>query len=182
MTAWAFCASRFSKAANSPSSANGCSGTRQKFTSWLATVAAAAMKPAWRPISFTTDDAVVHAARLGVRAVDHPHRLVDRGAEAEGAGDEAHVVVDGLGDADHRERVPALPGFLIEIVAAALRAVAADGEEDVHSGGDEEIHGDGESTGPREVPSRVPPFWWMSSDEISVSSTGGLPREGSSPR
>ncbi len=27
---------------------------RQKFTSWLATVAAAAMKPAWRPISFTT--------------------------------------------------------------------------------------------------------------------------------
>ena len=55
----------------SPSSLKGTSGTRVKFTSWLATVAPAAMKPAWRPISFTSAMPLCDAARLGVGAVEH---------------------------------------------------------------------------------------------------------------
>ena len=47
----------FSAARNppGPSSLKGTSGMSTKFTSWLATVAPAAMKPAWRPMSFTSE-------------------------------------------------------------------------------------------------------------------------------
>ena len=34
--------------------ANGTSGMRAKFTSWPTTTAPAVMKPAWRPMSFTS--------------------------------------------------------------------------------------------------------------------------------
>ena len=85
-------------------------------------------------------DAAGHAARLGVRAIEHARRFLDRGEKAERARDEADVVVDRLRHADDRERVAALARFLVEIVRAALRAVAADGEENVHAARDEIVH------------------------------------------
>ena len=138
MTAWSFFCSRRSSLASrppGPSSANGSSGTRQKFTSWLATVAAAAMKPAWRPISLTSETpfstlrasvwALSITCTASSTAVSKPKVRVTI----------AHVVVDRLRDADHRERVALAPRLLEERVAAALRAVAADGEEDVDAAG-----------------------------------------------
>ena len=125
-----------------PSSLKGTSGTRVKFTSWLATVAPAAMKPAWRPISFTSA-MPFSTLRASVWArSQHLGGFLDGGEIAEGARHERHVVVDGLRDADHRQRVAALPGFLEQLVAAALRAVAADGEEDVHAAPDQVVHGE----------------------------------------
>ena len=91
---------------------------------------------------FHQADAAGHAARLGVRAVEHAARFLDGGEIAEGARDEADVVVDRLGHADDGERVAAAAGFLVEVVRAALRAIAADGEQDVHAAPDEIVHRD----------------------------------------
>ena len=110
-TAWARLRMRWRSAARKPrlpSSLKGTSGTRVKFTSWLATVAPAAMNPAWRPMSLTKRDAVVDAPRLGVGAVEDFGRFLDRGQVAEGARHEGHIVVNGLGNAHHRQRVSAL--------------------------------------------------------------------------
>jgi hypothetical protein len=90
---------------------------------------------------FHQPDAIRHAARLGVRAIEHAHRFLHRAEKSERARDEADVVVDGLRHADDRQRAAALARFLVEIICAALRAVAAHGEEDVHPARDEILHG-----------------------------------------
>jgi len=72
-------------------------GMSVKFTSWLATVAPAAMKPACRPNQLHERDAVLGRSGLGVRGVENTARLLQGGEEPEGAGDVLHVVVDGLG-------------------------------------------------------------------------------------
>ena len=92
---------------------------------------------------FDESDAARHAARLGVRAIEHARGLLDGGEESEGARDEADVVVDRLRHADDGERVAAAARFLVESVGTALRAVAADGEEDVHAARDKVVHGSG---------------------------------------
>ena len=91
---------------------------------------------------FHEPDAAGHAARLGVRAIEHPRGFFDGAEESECARDEADVVVDGLRHADDGERVAAAARFLVEIVRAALRAVATDGEENVHAARDEVVHRD----------------------------------------
>ena len=89
---------------------------------------------------FHEPDPAGHAACLGVRAIEHARGFLDGAEESERARDEADVVVDGLRHADDGERVAAAARFLVEIVRAALRAVAADGEEDVHAARDEVVH------------------------------------------
>ena len=90
---------------------------------------------------FHEPDAAGHAARFGVRAIEHARGFFDGAEESERARDEANVVVDRLRHADDGERVAAPARFLVEIVRAALRAIAADGEEDVYAARDEIIHG-----------------------------------------
>ena len=89
---------------------------------------------------FHEPDPARHAARLGVRAIEHARRFLDGAEKSERARDEADVVVDRLRHADDRERVAAFARFLEKIVPAALRAIAADGEEDVHAARDEVFH------------------------------------------
>jgi hypothetical protein len=81
-----------------------------------------------------------HAARLGVRAIEHARGFLDSAEDSERARDEPDVVVESLWYADVRERVAATARFLVEIVRAALRAIATDGEENVHATRDEVVH------------------------------------------
>ena len=85
---------------------------------------------------FHETDAAGHAACLGVRAIEHPRGFFDGAEESECARDEANVVVDGLRHAHDGERVAAAARFLVEIVRAALRAVATDGEKNVNAARD----------------------------------------------
>jgi len=78
-------------------------------------------------------DAVQHRARFRVGDVDHLARGVDGRAVAERARHIENVVVDGLRDADDGERVAQRAGGFVDPVCAALRAVAADGEEEIHA-------------------------------------------------
>ncbi len=86
-------------------------------------------------------DAVVDAVRFGVGAVQDLGRFLDCRQVAEAARDEGHVVINGLGDADHGQGMAAPPGFLEQVVAAALGAVAAEGEQDIHAAPDQVVHG-----------------------------------------
>ena len=45
-------------------------------------------------------DATGHAPRLGVRAIEHAHSLLNGAEKPECAGDEAYVIIDGLRHAD----------------------------------------------------------------------------------
>lgn len=56
----------------------------------------------------------------------------DGGFESEGALNEAEVIIDGFRDADDCEFSAACFGFIVEGESATLRAIAADGEEDIH--------------------------------------------------
>ena len=140
MTACDFVSIRCFSAARKLSSLNGTSGMSAKFTSWLATIAPAVMKPAWRPISFTSPmpPGTLRAsvcAQSSTRAASSTALKNPKVRETK-----ADIVVDRLRHADDRERVAAFARFLIKIVRAALRAVAADGEEDVHAARDEIVH------------------------------------------
>ena len=140
MTACDFASIRCFSAARKASSLNGTSGISAKFTSWLATVAPAVMKPAWRPMSFTSPmpPGTLRAsvcAQSSTRAASSTALKNPKVRETK-----AHIVVDRLRHADDGERVAAVARFLVEIVRAALRAVAADGEEDVHAARDEILH------------------------------------------
>ena len=64
-------------------------------------------------------------------AVQHLGRFLHGREEAEAARHEGDVVVDRLGHADNRERMAAPGGLLEQGIAAALRAVATDREQDV---------------------------------------------------
>jgi hypothetical protein len=110
------------------------------------------------PHEFHQSDSTRHAARLGVRAIEHARRFLDRAIETERARDEADVVVDGFRHANDRKSVAAPARFLIESLAPrwvpspptvkrmftprAMRLSTALPT----------------STGPREVPRIVPPF------------------------
>ena len=63
--------------------------------------------------------------RLYVRRGDGALGRLHCGVEAEGAVDDAHVVVDGLGDARHRHLEAALAAHLVDGVSAAVGAVSA---------------------------------------------------------
>ena len=89
---------------------------------------------------FHETNAAGHAACLGMRAIEHARGFFDGAEESECARDEANVVVDGLRHADDGERVAAAARFLVEIVRAALRAIAPNGEEDVYAARDEVVH------------------------------------------
>ena len=91
---------------------------------------------------FHETDAAGHAARLGMRAIEHPRGFFDGAEESECARDEANVVVDGLRYTDDGERVAAAARFLVEIVRAALRAVATDSEENVNAARDKVVDRD----------------------------------------
>jgi hypothetical protein len=82
----------------------------------------------------------LHASVM--RAIEHARGFPDSAKESERARDESDVVVDGLGDADDRERVAPAARFLVKIVRTALRAVATDGEENVNATRDQVIHRD----------------------------------------
>ena len=81
---------------------------------------------------FHEPDPAGHAARFRVRAIEDARGFFDRAEEPERTRDEPNVVIDGLWNADDRERVSAPARFLVEIVGAALRAIATNGEKNVH--------------------------------------------------
>ena len=73
------------------------------------------------------------------------HRLGGPGhrrLEAEGAVDEAQVVVYGLGNAHDGERYRAAPRLVCEISRAPQGPVAADTQKDVDPAGDEKVEHD----------------------------------------
>lgn len=79
--------------------------------------------------------------RFGVGTAQRFRRFLDRREIAEGTRNERHIVIDGLGDTDHGQRVVAPLRFLKQFVAAALGTVATDGEQDVHAAPDQVVHG-----------------------------------------
>ncbi len=89
---------------------------------------------------FYKPDATRHAARFGVRAIQHAGRLLDGAEKAKCARDKTDIVINRLRDADDREPVAALARLLKKLIRAALRAVAAHGEKNVHAAGDEIVH------------------------------------------
>ena len=152
-------------------------------TSVEASAAWQAMKPEWRPISFTSADAVARAHRLDVRAADH----VDRGRvgalEAEAAVDEVDVVVDGLGDADDGDLEPA-PRRSPPTSCIAPRSVPSPpiDEQDVDAELLEAVdHLRGILARRARCRAMVPPWWWMSATDAGVSGTGSWPKRATRP-
>ena len=82
---------------------------------------------------FHQRDPVVDAAGFGVSAVENLRGFLHGGEVAERPRHERDVVVHRLGNAHHGQGVTAFFRFLEQRVPAALRAVTADGEEDVDS-------------------------------------------------
>ncbi len=87
-------------------------------------------------------DAVAHSACLRMGAGEYLARSIQSGDVAERTPDVVQVVVDGLGNADDRERIAAARGFRGDGVGAALRSVAADAEQHVDAFGAQEVHDD----------------------------------------
>ena len=116
---------------SSPSRAKGTSGISVKLTSWLASVAAAAMKPASRPITFTRPMPLTAPAGFDVGAAEHLVGLLHGGHQPERLLAIGDVVVDRLGDADDGDRQSAAGDLFVDAMGAALGAVAADAEEHV---------------------------------------------------
>ena len=90
-------------------------------------------------------------------------RDLERGGEAERAEDVHDVVVDRLGDADDGDLQSAAGDLFADCMGAALRAVAADAEQDVDALAVEEV--DDHRRGPAaraSWPSTVPPSLWIS--------------------
>jgi hypothetical protein len=112
--------------------------------------------PAARPISFTSPIRRERYAPPCARSRGRG-RLPPRRGKAEGAGDEGYVVVDRLRYTHDGERVPAPARFLVKLASTALRAVAADREEDIHATAMRLSTARVMSTGPRDEPSTVPP-------------------------
>src|SRR6516164_3006945 len=81
---------------------------------------------------FHEGQAVVNTPRFRVCAVENLNRFLNRCEVTESARHKRHVVVYRFRDAYYRKRMTSLPGFLKERVAAALGAVAADGEQDMN--------------------------------------------------
>src|SRR5262249_39623904 len=86
---------------------------------------------------------VLHAARLGMRALQYVRGLLNRSEKAERARDKGDIVIDSFGDSHHRERVSAPLSLHKEFPSPPLRAIAADGEEDVHATANQILHGAG---------------------------------------
>src|SRR5215475_8758726 len=75
-----------------------------------------------------------------MRALQNLGGLLDRRQEAERMRDEWNVAVDGLWDSHHGERVTSPLGLVKECFGPALRAVTADGEENIDAATDEILH------------------------------------------
>src|SRR4029077_9843902 len=81
-----------------------------------------------------------HATRLRVRTIKHALCFFNSAEKTERARDKADIVVDRLRHADNGECVTALARFLIEIMCAALRSVAAHSKKNVHPAANEIVH------------------------------------------
>ena len=123
------------------------------------------MKPAWRPISFTSP-MPSDAARLGMGAVEHAGGFLDGGDEAERAARQRHVVVDRLGHADTGERLAPAARFLVERSrrAGCRRRRRRRGYSRWRS--TRKSTAPTISTGPREEPRIVPPFLMDAVDKL----------------
>ena len=75
-----------------------------------------------------------------MRTIKNACRFLNRAEESECARDETDIVVDCLRNSDYGKRMTAATRSLIEIICAALRAVAANGEENVHIARDQIIN------------------------------------------
>ena len=126
-------------------------------------------------------DAVVNAFGLDMRAVQHARGFLHRGQVAERARHERHVVVHRLRDAHHGQGMPAPFGFLIKIIAAALRSVAANSEEHVHAPPDEVVHRELYVHRPAGRAQHRAALLMDMVHELRRQHDGLLPRAGSSP-
>jgi hypothetical protein len=165
-----------SSAAMKPSKLKRTSGTRQKFTSPLASVAYAAMKPECRPMSLTrptpfrAPTASLFAARITWRD------SIDRGLEAERLLDERDVVVDaswgcrsrrsGARDVQPPRRSPARRG--------ASRP--PDDEQDAHAEALERVDHRRRGLGSARGTEHGPSLQVNAVHRGGVSSAGGRPR------
>src|SRR5664280_2850685 len=93
-------------------------------------------------------DSVQHAMRFHMGRVDHFLGLLDRGEVAKRTIHVLHVIVDGLGNSDHRNLELATLDFLNHTVGPALRPVAADREQDVDAALLQKIDNDVGADGP----------------------------------
>ena len=103
-------------------------------------------------------DAVVHAMRLDVRRVDDFLGLLDGGEVAERAVDVLHIVVDGLGDSDDRD----LQIAALDLLAMSCAPRWVPSPPTVNSMLMPRCSRKSTTmsalTGPRDVPSNVPPI------------------------
>jgi hypothetical protein len=75
-----------------------------------------------------------------MRAGEYTGSLLHRGGKAKGTRDKGYIVIDRLRHTHDGERVTAPARFVVKIASTALRAIAADGEEDVNATRDEIVH------------------------------------------
>src|SRR5215813_3799388 len=78
-----------------------------------------------------------------MRALQHLGSLLNGGEKSEGTRDKGNIVINSFGNPHHRERVTASLGLLKEFPGSALRAISADGEEDIDATADQIVHSPG---------------------------------------
>ena len=115
----------------------------------------------------------MHATRFGVGGIDNATRFVNCGEVTKRTGNVPHIVIDGFRNANNGKGMAALLAGLVQRVSAALGTIPANAEQHIHSAS--------MFTGPREVPSSVPPCLWISSTIVWVSTKGSSARAGSNP-
>ena len=119
MTACDFASIRCFNAARKASSANGTSGMSGEIHILARDRRARRDEARVAPHELHQSDPTRNAARLGVRAIEHARRFLDRAEKSERPRDEADVVVDRLRHADDRQGVAALARFLVKLVPSA---------------------------------------------------------------
>ena len=104
-----------------------------KFTSWLATVAPAVMKPAWRPISFTRPmpPATLRASVCAQSSTRAASSIALKKPKVRETKPTSLSIV--LGTPTTESGVATFARFLEEVVSATLGAITADGEKYVYS-------------------------------------------------
>src|SRR5215467_1860899 len=104
-----------------------------------------------------------------MRALKDLRGLLNRRQEAEGMRDKWDIAVDGFWDSHHRERVTSPLGLFKQCFGAALRAIAADGEENIDAATNEIVHSTGHVH--RTTGSQAP-LWRHSRDASHRTATG----------
>src|SRR5262249_35903022 len=80
------------------------------------------------------------ASCLGMRSLQHLDGLLNGREETKRMRDKWNIAVDGFGDSHHAKLVTSLLGLLKQYFGAALRAIAANREEDIDAPAHQVVH------------------------------------------